>query len=620
MNRLRMCSLKMCRSKNRHLPLGAFLGLFMFSCSSNSSLSSGSVNYDQDFAVRKQHDSHVGDGDGIHLSQAIQKNLKTEPITAERSNLVRAIVKAQSLHKSKKAVAYLECLKKFNQAPECNFLKSDWVDSWFDDEGGEDDDSDTEIALKASQRSTDVKLTRSFRRSHAKVVAQVALNLSKAKIDKVPGQIEGDYFRGLKRFKVWNRELQIMTETALNAKECLDPELYAYLGLKGEEFFPNAEILKSSTELYAKADQCAIGLPNNKYVQIARFRLGLLSIMQKDCARAQQTLTRLSKSGANDYSSRALYWNAYCAKSESKREEFLADFDELFRMNPLGFHTLSVTHGDSLLIENLSKPIDPIVKTRTSREGQFNIWLGLLEDLDNMGEYGLVNRLLAPVRNAPDYVATLEPGVRLYLATFAFRSSDTISLFRVLDSVFRTQSEYVVDSTLKLFYPIRHFDLISKNVKKTNPLLVAALIRQESAFQDNAKSRVGALGLMQMMPATARVMDHKVRKAMLMQPDVNLRLGILYFENLVDRYHGDVELALAAYNAGAEVVDRWEKRYPVKNRLLFLDLIPFAETRNYVTLIGRNYYWYTQIYAEALKSGKGIAQMEPVEFRALKSE
>jgi soluble lytic murein transglycosylase len=116
-------------------------------------------------------------------------------------------------------------------------------------------------------------------------------------------------------------------------------------------------------------------------------------------------------------------------------------------------------------------------------------------------------------------------------------------------------------------------------------------------------------------------MHRKVKRGDLLRPEVNIRLGIQYFEQLVSRYNGDVELALAAYNAGAEVVDRWQKRYPTRSRLLFLDLIPYAETRNYVTLIGRNYYWYSKLYAEELKKGSsGLAGSEAVEFRGLKSE
>jgi soluble lytic murein transglycosylase len=189
----------------------------------------------------------------------------------------------------------------------------------------------------------------------------------------------------------------------------------------------------------------------------------------------------------------------------------------------------------------------------------------------------------------------------------------------MLDSVFRAQSAYVVDSTLRLFYPLKYVDQIKDRARKVNPLLIASLIRQESAFQETVKSRVGALGLMQLMPGTARLIERNVKNHQLLDPSTNIRIGIHYFETLVERYNGDVELALAAYNAGSEVVDRWQKRYPTRNRLLFLDLMPFAETRNYVTLIGRNYFWYSKIYSDEVKPSNDIAKSSPSEFRSLKS-
>lgn len=597
-----------------------FLSFGFFACSSapHATFAPTVINtdYDADIQARKPEASRVGMGEGVKLSEALQKNLKKEELSSEREHLLTWISKRRPSES-----AHAECQVKF-KAPECAFLKERWADSWFEEPAEELDSTDAEVALKTSQRNPTVKLTRAFHRAHAKVINQLVKNLRQGKFEKLPGQIEGDYYRAFKKFDEFTPELEKLTQNILDYKECAEPELYTYLGLKGEEFFPNDGILKTSTALYSKSDQCAIGQTGqNKYVQIARFRAGLLHLVKKDCKEAQPIFTRLSKMGVNDYSTRALYWNAYCSRNESKREEFLASFDELFKTNPLGFHTLNINHGDSLLLENLSKPIDPIVKTRTTREGQLNLWISLIEDLDQMGNYSAVNRMLSPVRKTPEYLNNLEPGVRLYLSTFAYRSKDMISLFRMLDSVFRTQSEYVVDSTLRLFYPMKHLDAISANVKRVNPLLIAAIIRQESAFQDNARSRVGALGLMQLMPATARLLDHTVRKKQLMNPETNVRVGVKYFESLVDRYNGDVEYALAAYNAGAAVVDRWQKRYDVKNRLLFLDLIPFAETRNYVTLIGRNYYWYSKIYSEQLKQAGGIAQSgNVVEFRALKSQ
>jgi soluble lytic murein transglycosylase len=80
-------------------------------------------------------------------------------------------------------------------------------------------------------------------------------------------------------------------------------------------------------------------------------------------------------------------------------------------------------------------------------------------------------------------------------------------------------------------------------------------------------------------------------------------LGVKFFSSLLDRFSGDAELALAAYNAGPERVDSWLKRYPVANRALFVDLIPFRETRDYVSLIARNYYWYQALYG--LGPGRG---------------
>jgi soluble lytic murein transglycosylase len=104
---------------------------------------------------------------------------------------------------------------------------------------------------------------------------------------------------------------------------------------------------------------------------------------------------------------------------------------------------------------------------------------------------------------------------------------------------------------------------------------------------------------MQLMPNTARRME-RVSKRELYDAKTNIRLGVRFFKQMMDRYNNVTELALAAYNAGPERVDEWLRRYPTDNRMLFVDLIPFKETREYVSFIGRNYYWYRLLYPQTL--------------------
>jgi soluble lytic murein transglycosylase len=134
-----------------------------------------------------------------------------------------------------------------------------------------------------------------------------------------------------------------------------------------------------------------------------------------------------------------------------------------------------------------------------------------------------------------------------------------------------------------------------------DPYLVASLIRQESEFNPIAVSRANAVGLMQLLPKTGKLVAHQesmkhYAPSQLYTPEVNLELGTRYFKGMVDQFGGSFEYALAAYNAGSDRVQEWMGQGKYRDQQEFVESIPFTETREYVQAIMRNASVYRQLY------------------------
>ncbi len=133
-----------------------------------------------------------------------------------------------------------------------------------------------------------------------------------------------------------------------------------------------------------------------------------------------------------------------------------------------------------------------------------------------------------------------------------------------------------------------------------DPYLVAGLIRQESEFNPRARSRAGAMGLMQIMPSTGRGLARSLgipfKTRQLYRPELSLRLGTFHLKQVFDQYQNELEISLAAYNAGAHRAAKWIQWGDFDEPGKFVETIPFTETRGYVQSVLRNADVYRKLY------------------------
>ena len=157
----------------------------------------------------------------------------------------------------------------------------------------------------------------------------------------------------------------------------------------------------------------------------------------------------------------------------------------------------------------------------------------------------------------------------------------------------------------KIIYKREFSESVSKysEMYDVDENLVYALIKAESNFNQNAKSSKGAIGLMQLMEETAKDVANRIDletnqneiSDMLFDSDFNINLGTKYLSILLDRYQ-NIELSVAAYNAGIGTVDNWIEKGIISQDGSDIENIPYKETNNYVRKILRDYKIYEELY------------------------
>jgi soluble lytic murein transglycosylase len=339
--------------------------------------------------------------------------------------------------------------------------------------------------------------------------------------------------------------------------------------------------------------------PTSTLAPSARFRAAILAFVTGDARTAALELDTLSLFRSRSSETLAgLYWSGRAWELVGDTIMARTRWTDLMAREPTSYYSM-------LAARRLQRePWAPATATDTLRPD--SVMLGalrraeLLRDLGMESEAQLEYDWLADdaARSAEAALAAAHAFRRHGLASQAIRLGN-----RALASGARRD-----EHLYRVLYPLAYEGALTREAERhrMDPALLAALIRQESHFDPRATSRAGARGLMQIMPAVGRQLataeDYHVWDATLLyQADVSLELGTTHLAGLVSGYR-HVSHALAAYNAGSSRAKRWLERAGTEDPEIFVERIPFTETRDYVRTILRDRELYRRLYGSGADS------------------
>lgn len=357
---------------------------------------------------------------------------------------------------------------------------------------------------------------------------------------------------------------------------------------------------EAARDLYQRAVAAA---PQSVHGAESAVRLGGMAMIGGDHDRAIQafeSLRALHEDGP--IRQRAAYWAGRSRLDAGQDSVGRARLEEALRLDPASWYGLRA--ADRLGTTAWRRWMRPSPVTADLTAAAVH---GALARLDLLAELG-----------RPEIVAFETDRVRRHFArrggglyALAEALHDRGETFRAISigrAIQRGEDGWN-ERLLRIIYPFPYQETIVAEATERgiDPYLVAGLIRQESMFDPAARSPVGAIGLMQLMPHTGRALARRERvgaisEARLHQPELNLRLGILHVSDLLARYDRPGDM-LAAYNAGAGRLAGWRGLPEYADADLFAERIPYGETRDYVKAVQQNARIYHALYGSAPASG-----------------
>jgi soluble lytic murein transglycosylase len=382
------------------------------------------------------------------------------------------------------------------------------------------------------------------------------------------------------------RKLDIIKAAAIEEKTCPANAAVA-LAATLEDGLPDDSDIGELGALYEKGGDCLTN-PDDKESVLTR--AGLFFFVKKDYARAAAIFGRSAAVEAAK-SPRPFYWQYRAQLESGDKSGASATLDRLKTRFPFSFHTVMGRLREKQDPDDVLGRSAPHSSPRSSKSPTANLMVEAAERLEQAGFPKSAQKVLDW---AVAEAAGSEPEFRLRLAELKAKGNELRPAILVLSQILLDNPEFVSRDTLSLYFPKAFLPLFEKHAGGLDPYLLLSVARQESAFDPRALSSAKAKGLLQLLPN--RIRRKKFGKD-LFDPETNVRAGSALLAQILDENEKKVYLALSGYNAGPRRIGEWTKRYPVTDPILFIDLIPYKETRAYVALILRNYYWYRRLHA-----------------------
>jgi soluble lytic murein transglycosylase len=336
--------------------------------------------------------------------------------------------------------------------------------------------------------------------------------------------------------------------------------------------------------------------------------LGFVYILAGEDDAALETLGTLeSKYADGDYLSNALFWSGKILEKRGRREERDLQWNKLLRTYPYSYYSFRVRELTGMPVvapsEVPSGNVFPNVEALVAAAADPRI--EAVREMLALGMKGDATREMQSV--AASYPDNL--GMQFLLADVYQQGGEPFRAQGVLQRRFRAFVRHggsgIPHRFWEILFPLNYWEAIRSEAEKRqlDPYLVASIIRSESGFEPMTVSNAGAVGIMQIMPAEATAIAARAgipppTRQQLFDPEINIAIGAAELAQKLAIVKGNPTLAVAAYNGGEDNVARWAERTSPDDVDLFVDSIPFAETKLYVKTVSRNRLEYRRIYGE----------------------